>query len=146
MASSPSPQAESLARRYPLLRSVPPEQRSRVLRAAILNPLILGIILSFTLLAMPPYMDITFRLLDVNREANFALKAGKIILLTLPPMSLALFLLTRFLLPLSLRRVMRKRGFDPDAAPAEEARKRPSPSASPPRWKKKKRPKDQDAP
>jgi hypothetical protein len=143
---SPS-RAESLARRYPLLRGVPPERRSGVLRAAILNPLILGLILSFSLIAMPPYLTIVSRFLNLDHEPLFVLKLGKILLVTLPPMGLALFLLTRFLMPLSLRRAMRKGGFDPDAAPAE-VRKRPtrSPSAPPPRWKRKKRPKTPDSP
>jgi hypothetical protein len=145
MASSPSPRAEALARRYPLLRGVPPEQRSGVLYAAILSPYILGIVLAFGLIAMPPYMAIVSRFLNVEQEPRFLLKLGKIFLLTLPPMSIFLFLLTRFLMPLSLRRAMRKRGFDPDAAPSG-MRQRPvrSSSASPPRWKKKKRPRDPD--
>jgi hypothetical protein len=145
MASSPSPQAESLARRYPLLRNVPPEHRSSVLRAAVLNPLILGLVLAFSLIAMPPYLTIASRFLDVDHEPNFALKLSKFALLILPPLSLAIFLMTRFLMPLSLRNAMRKRGFDPDAVPPA-VRKRPvrPPSAPPPRWKKKKRIPDQD--
>jgi hypothetical protein len=146
MASSPSPRAEALARRYPLLRGVPAEQRSGVLRAAILSPHILGIVLAFGLIAMPPYMTIVSRFLNVEQEPHFLLKLGKVFLLTLPPMSLVLFLLTRFLMPLALRRTMRKRGFDPDAAPPG-IRQRPvrSPSAPAPRWKKKKPPNNPDA-
>jgi hypothetical protein len=118
-----------------------------VLRAAILNPLILGLILSFSLIAMPPYLTIASRFLDLDGEPRFILKLGKILLLTLPPLCLALFLLTRFVMPLSLRRAMRKGGFDPDAVPPE-VRKRPvrSPSAPPPRWKKKKSLKTPDRP
>jgi hypothetical protein len=138
-----SSRAEDLARRYPLLRLVPAERRSGVLRAAIFNPLIIGLILCFSLIAMPPYLTIVSRLLNVDSEPNFVFKLSKVILLTLPPMGLALFLLSRWIMPLSLRRAMRKRGFDPDAA-VPEARKKSS--SSPPRWKKKKRPGEADAP
>jgi hypothetical protein len=108
------------------------------MRAAILHPLILGPILLFSLILIPPYLNLLAPVLNVEQEANLALKLGKYLLLILPPTVLAIFLLTRFLMPLVLRKVMLKRGFEPAAAPAP-ARRRPSPAA-PPRWKKKQRP------
>ncbi len=110
---------ERLARRYPLLRDVPPQERSALVRAAILHPLVLGAAGLFAFLLLPPYVDRMFYLLDLQSEASpllFLAKVGGVVLL---PLCLLVPLLTKVLMPYRLRSVMRKRGFGPSASDSD---------------------------
>ena len=101
-----------LARRYPLLSSVPEEERPAIVRAALRRPLVLLLLIGGGLLALPPYLSQMFTLLNVEQEPVFLLKLSKFAAVILLPIILAVPVLSRFVLPCFIRREMRKRGYD----------------------------------
>lgn len=105
------PRAERLARRYPLLRSVPPEERAGIVRGALKSPLVLIPLLGGGLLLLPMYLQYMFTLLGVDREPNLLLFLAKILGSALVPLLVAVPVFSRLIMPRCIRKAMRKRGY-----------------------------------
>ena len=101
-----------LARRYPLLNSVPEEERPAIVRAALRHPLVLLLVLGGGLLGLPLYLGHMFTLLGLEQEPEFLIKLAKFAGIILLPIMVAVPLLSRFVLPRFIRREMRKRGYE----------------------------------
>ncbi len=131
--------AARLARRYPVLASVPPEERARMVRTALRHPLILLLVVGLGLLGLPPYLRFMFDLLGVESEPNLLFMLAKTALTILIPIAVAVPLLTRFVMPRFLLKAMASQGYGaaPEtehasaADPAPEKR-RPSPPTDDP--------------
>lgn len=105
-----------LTRRYPLLASVPEEERPGIVRAALRHPLLLLPLLALAIGLLPLYFQYVFALLGVETEPNQLLKMAKLGGAVLLPVCLAVPLLSRLVVPRFIRKEMRKRGY---ALPAE---------------------------
>lgn len=103
---------ERLGRRYPILSSVPVDERPAIVRAALRNPILLVGVVGFCLLLLPLYFDFAFRLLGVEQEGNQMLLLAKLAGSVLAPILLLVPILSRFVVPGFLRREMKKRGYD----------------------------------
>ena len=100
-----------LARRYPILNSVPEDARPAVVRAALKHPLVILLVVGGGLLGLPLYLNAMFGLLGVEREPALLLKLVKFAGVILLPVVVAVPVLSRFVLPPIIRREMRKRGY-----------------------------------
>ena len=100
-----------LARRYPLLKSVPEDERPAVVRAALGRPLVLLLVFGVGLLVLPLYLREMIDLLGVEREPVLTLKLAKFAGIVLLPVVVAVPVLSRFVLPRFIRQEMRKRGY-----------------------------------
>lgn len=113
--SSSRPAAPSrgrrLLRRYPALAPVPEDERPAVVRAAIRHPAVLILVLGIGLLLLPLYFDWVFRLLRVEQEANLMLWIAEVGGAVLVPCIVAVPVLSRFVIPVFIRREMKKRGY-----------------------------------
>lgn len=107
-----SSRGRRLARRYPLLNSVPEDERPAIVRAALRHPLVLLLVVGGGLLLLPPYLDKMFFLLGVEQEEMLFLKLIKFAAVLLAPVVVAVPLLTRLVLPRFIRQEMRKRGYE----------------------------------
>ena len=101
-----------LARRYPLLSSVPEEERPAIVRTALRHPLVLLLLIGGGLLALPPYLSQMFTLLSVEQEPVLLLKLSKFAAVILLPIILVVPVFSRFVLPRFIRRELRKRGYN----------------------------------
>lgn len=99
-----------LLRRYPVLAPVPEDERPAVVRAALRHPLLLIPCLGAALLLLPLYFDWMFALLGVGGAPENMFDFGKIGCAVLLPVIIAVPLLSRFVLPAFILRVMKKRG------------------------------------
>lgn len=110
---------ERLARRYPVLRKVPENERPVIVRAALRHPLMLLLVVGGGMLLLPLYFRKMLGLIAMDGQHNlllqFAFYAGIVLL----PVLVAVPLLTRFVLPRILRKEMIKRGYSPDDAPKD---------------------------
>ncbi len=103
-----------LARRYPVLNSVPEDERPAIVRAALRHPLVLLLVLGVGLLVLPLYLGGMIALLGVEEEQVVLLKLAKFAGIILLPIVLAVPVLSRFVLPRFIRQEMRKRGYAED--------------------------------
>lgn len=104
-----------LAKRYPVLASVPEDERPAIVRAALRHPLVLVLVLGVGLLLLPLYFDWIFTLLGVEAEQDLLLKIAKLGGAVLLPCVLAVPLLGRFVIPVFIKKEMRKRGYQADS-------------------------------
>lgn len=104
---------ERLARRYPVLASVPENERPALVRAALRHPLLLLPVLAAGLLLLPLYFEFAFSLLGVSGAPESVFDMGKIGCVVLVPVIIAVPLLSRFVVPCFLAREMKKRGYAP---------------------------------
>ena len=100
-----------LARRYPILNSVPEDERPAIVRAALKHPLVILLVVGGGLLGLPLYLNEMFGLLGVEQEPIMLLKMVKFAGIILLPVVAAVPILSRFILPPIIRREMRKRGY-----------------------------------
>lgn len=119
-----------LARRYPILASVPAGERARIVRAALRHPVVLMLVLGLGLLGLPPYLRFMFDLLGVESDPNLLLMLAKIAGTVLIPIAVAVPLLTRFVMPHFIRKAMIAQGFNPDGNPGKA--EGPAPTDDPP--------------
>lgn len=103
-----------LARRYPILASVPEDERPAIVRAALRHPLVLALVLGCGLLLLPLYFEWIFTLIGVEAEQDLLLKLAKLGGAILLPCVLAVPLLGRFVIPVFIRKEMKKRGYEAD--------------------------------
>lgn len=118
--SAKSPRARStramrLLKRYPMLETVPESERPAVVRAALLNPVLLVALVGVCFLLLPPYFKFAHELLDILHETNPLLLASKTGGTVLAPCLVIVPLLTRFVVPVFIRRQMKKRGYGTQA-------------------------------
>lgn len=118
-----SERGKRLLRRYPILASAPEHERPGIVGAALRHPLLLLLVVGGGLLLLPLYFDCAFALLGVEAEHDAIMKTFKIGAMTLAPVCVAVPLLTSFVMPFFLRRVMEKRGY---AVLREEPTKEPT--------------------
>lgn len=104
-----------LVRRYPVLESVPEDDRPAIVRASLRNPLVLVLVFGVGLLGLPVYFDFAFAFLRVDQETDMLLKMAKFAGAVLLPICIAVPLLSRFVIPQFIKREMRKRGYTTDA-------------------------------
>ena len=107
----PASRGKRLLRRYPVLAPVPEDERPAVVRASLRHPAVLLLVLGGGLLLLPLYFDWAFRLLGVESESNLMLQMAKLGGAVLAPCILAVPLLSRFVIPIVIRREMKKRGY-----------------------------------
>ena len=103
-----------LARRYPVLLSVPEDERPAVVRSALRHPLVLLLIVGGGMLLLPFYMREMFELLRVEQETVFLFKLAKLGGIILLPLVVVVPLLSHFVLPRFIIKEMRKRGYSED--------------------------------
>lgn len=113
-----NPRGKRLARRYPLLNDAPEEERPAIVRAALLHPLVLLLVIGGGLLGLPPYLEYMFVLMDVEQEPVLLIKLAKLAGIVLLPIMIAVPLLSRFVLPRFIRREMRRRGHYKENGPS----------------------------
>ena len=107
MATQRPSKAERLARAYPLLRALPPEERHGIARAAFFSPFVLAVFLSFWILLVPPYFWVALKLLDSEHTKNF--KTLKLCFITLLPVFSGVVLLRAFLMPRAITKILAAR-------------------------------------
>lgn len=121
MAAS-SERGKRLLRRYPLLAQAPDGERAAIVRAALRHPVVLFVVVGGGLLLLPLYFDVAFSVLRIETEGETFMKLFKIGAAVLAPLCVLAPLLSRFLMPLFIRREMAKRGYAP---PREEPKNVP---------------------
>ena len=100
-----------LARRYPQLKDVPEAERPAIVRAALMNPIVLLAFIAVGLLVLPHYLFMAFAVLGVEQEPNLLFKLAKLAGIALVPIMLAVPLLTKYVMPRFIRKEMIKRGY-----------------------------------
>lgn len=103
--------AKRLARRYPLLRDIPEDERAGIVREALKSPLVLVPLLGGGLLLLPLYLQYMFALLGVETEQNLLLMLAKVLGTALVPILVIVPLFTRFIMPRCIRKVLQRRGY-----------------------------------
>ena len=98
-------------RRYPLLRAVPPEKRATMIRKAFVHPLFLVVMLVAALVALPESIDFLMRSLHLYTETEPGQQAWKILVSIFIPSLLLFWLLRHVILPITLKKVLRKEGY-----------------------------------
>jgi len=108
-----SPRGRRLLKRYPVLASVPEDERPAIVRAALKSPVVLLLVVGGGLLLLPLYFNFAFAFLHIGEEPNLIFTLAKLGAVVLLPLCIAVPLLSRFLLPVFIRREMKKRGYSP---------------------------------
>jgi hypothetical protein len=109
--------ARRLARQYPDLALAPEDDRAAIVRRALFHPAALGILLVCAVLVLPPYLRFAFDVLGVESESTMPFLIGKIVLASLLPAMLITFALRRWVMPVIIRGILKKRGY---VAPGKE--------------------------
>ena len=112
MAGAPS-RGKRLLTRYPILASVPENERPVIVRASLRHPAVLLLIVGGGLALLPLYFNFAFAFLGIEQERDAILKLAKLGAALLLPLCIVVPLLSRFLLPYFIRREMEKRGYTP---------------------------------
>lgn len=107
---------ERLARRYPILRKVPENERPAIVRAALRHPLMLLLVAGGGMLLLPLYFQKILGLIAMEGQQSLLLQIAIYAGIVLLPLLVAVPLLTRFVMPRILRKEMIKRGYSPDDA------------------------------
>lgn len=105
------PREEKLARRYPILRQVPGPERAGIVREALRNPLFIIVFIVLALGAGPFYLEYAFALLDMPHGENMLVQLAKMGSVILLPICILVPVLTRLVMPRTIRKVMLKRGY-----------------------------------
>ena len=106
--------ADRLARRYPDLAAVPPEERRPIVRAALAHPLVVVLLLVLAGAALPAYLHLSFTFLGLYTEDQPLSLVSKSLIALAPPIWAITFAFTRWVLPPFIRRQMKKRGYGKD--------------------------------
>lgn len=101
-----------LVKRYPVLASVPEEERPVIVRTALRHPLMLLLVVGTGLLLLPMYFDWIFAQLGVEHETQLLLQIVKFAVAVLLPIIIVVPLLSRFIVPHFIVKQMKKRGYD----------------------------------
>jgi hypothetical protein len=100
-----------LARRYPVLKEVPDDERPTIVRKALRHPKLIIPLVLVALLALPPYFGVMFETFGVhNAEVNMFWMA-KVAAIMLVPICLFVAVLSRFVVPWFIKKEMAKRGY-----------------------------------
>ena len=103
-----------LLKRYPLLESVPEEERPVVVRAALRHPLLIVPFVLVAFLVLPLYFNEMFALFKVKEEPEAMLMMAKYAVIVLIPIIIAVPLLSRLVVPGFIKKEMVKRGYAED--------------------------------
>lgn len=116
MAPPPS-RGKRLLQRYPVLAAAPEHERPAIVRAALRNPLVLLLVFGAGLLLLPMYFDLVFAFLELAEEQSTVMALAKLAGAVLLPCLVAVPLLSRWVIPVFIRREMKKRGYPADGRP-----------------------------
>jgi len=106
-----SSRGRRLLRRYPILAPAPENERAAIVSASLRNPIVLLLVAGGGLLLLPQYFNFALTFLRFGEEPNALLTLAKLGAAALLPLCIAVPLLSRFVLPVFIRREMEKRGY-----------------------------------
>lgn len=121
--ASPS-KGKRLLRRYPILAPVPEEERAKVVRAALRNPLVMVIIGCLGFFILPPYFKFALQFLRVEEDPVLLMQLAKVGAAVILPIAVAVPLLSHYVMPYFLRTELKKQGYlkEDDEEQPEEGR------------------------
>lgn len=96
---------------YPDLAMAPEDKRHQIYRKAVMHPMVLGIVFFLGIFVLPYFLEFLIITLDIPAEASDTESLVKILVLMAIPFCLIFFLLKKILLPVAVRRVLKKQGY-----------------------------------